>query len=62
MYDITGTKTLVVTCNVYVKENLASDAWTLAVSRKVTVGGEAVEIEAGSAGAPSGFYKVELVK
>jgi hypothetical protein len=64
VYDITvpDTKTLVVTCNVYVKESLASDEWTLAVSERVTVGGEAAEIQVDKTGAASGFYKVELVK
>ena len=64
VYDITlpDTKALTVTCNVYVKESLASDEWTLSVSERVTVGGEAVEIQADKAGAASGFYKVELVK
>ncbi|MBQ5795459.1 MAG: hypothetical protein IIW14_05645, partial [Kiritimatiellae bacterium] len=55
-------RTLSVTCNVYVKENLASDEWKLAKSERITVGGEAVEIDAGEAGAASGFYKVEVVK
>ena len=54
--------TLQVTCNVYVKETLAAESWTLAVSERITVGGEAVEILADKAGAASGFYKVELVK
>ena len=55
-------RTLSVTCNVYVKENLASDEWKLAKSERITVGGEAAEIDAGEAGAASGFYKVEVVK
>ena len=55
-------RTLSVTCNVYVKENLASDEWKLAKSERITVGGAAAEIDAGEAGAASGFYKVEVVK
>ena len=55
-------RTLSVTCNVYVKETLATGEWTLAKSEKITVGGEAAEIDAGEAGAASGFYKVEVVK
>ena len=44
------------------KENLASDEWKLAKSERITVGGEAAVIDAGEAGAASGFYKVEVVK
>ena len=44
------------------KETLATGEWTLAKSEKITVGGEAAEIDAGEAGAASGFYKVEVVK
>jgi hypothetical protein len=64
MYTFANTdvRTLDVTCNVYVKETLASDEWTLAVSDRVTVGGDAVEIQADKTGMASGFYKVELVK
>jgi hypothetical protein len=64
IYNVTvsSDKTLTVTCNVYVKETLAAEEWTLANSKLVTVGGEVVEIDAGKAGAASGFYKVELVK
>jgi hypothetical protein len=59
---IPNTTLLTVTCNVYVKETLASNEWKLSTSEKITVGGEAVEINAEIAGAASGFYKVELVK
>jgi hypothetical protein len=64
MYTFANTdvRTLAVTCNVYVKETLASDEWTLAVSERVTVGGDAVEIQADKTGMASGFYKVEVVK
>ena len=54
--------TLVVTCNVYVKENLATDEWKLAKSERIVAGGEAVEIDVGNASGASGFYKVELVR
>jgi hypothetical protein len=64
MYTFANTdvRTLAVTCNVYVKETLASDEWALAVSERVTVGGDAVEIQADKTGMASGFYKVEVVK
>jgi hypothetical protein len=61
LYTATLATTLDVTCNVYVKANLATGEWKLAKSEKVTVGGDAVEIDAGEGG-ESGFYKVEVVK
>jgi hypothetical protein len=56
--------TLTVTCKVYVKTSLAEKDWTLANTSSIVVGGDAVEIDAGSAveGASSAFYRVELVK